>query len=237
MRSPLFVGVLAALLVAVTGALARRAAAASVHRSAGALVASIGREWAIGTITHPLAVLAGSEPAGHGEPTALLHLRTAIERGASLGQAFEAVAGADGPWDEPARRLIRRCRAGASVQEALDQWVDEDPDPTVALLADALAIASATGGSQVRAIDAVIDAVRDRAALRREVRALASQARSSAVVLVVMPLAFAVAVSVLDPRVRAFTFGSPLGPLCIFAGSALDGAGGWWMHRLVRSVA
>jgi Flp pilus assembly protein TadB len=122
------------------------------------------------------------------------------------------------------------------VQDALDAWVVEEGEPSLRLLADALAISSATGGSHVRAVDAVIEAVRARAALQREVRALASQAQTSAVVLLVLPVAFAVAAAMLDDRVRHFYVGSPWGPVCVLVGCTLDAIGGWLMLRLVRAV-
>ena len=171
------------------------------------------------------------------DPAPLLSFRTAIERGASVVGAFESVASAGGRWSDGAGRLVRRARTGATVQGAIDAWVAEARDPAARLLADALAISAGTGGSHLRAVDAVIDAVRDRAALQREVRALASQAQTSAVVLVVLPVAFAVAVGAVDPRVRGFYLGSPLGPVCLLVGCGLDAIGGWLMLRLVRSVA
>lgn len=171
------------------------------------------------------------------DPTPLLRFRTAIERGASVTQAFESVASGSGRWADGARRLVLRIRAGAGLQDAVDQWVTEDPDPALRLLADALAISGSTGGSHVRAVDAVIDAVRERAALQREARALASQAQTSAVVLVILPFAFAVAIAALDPRVRAFYVGSPLGAACMVGGCVLDVLGALLMVRLVRGVA
>ena len=171
------------------------------------------------------------------DPAPLLRFRTAIERGASTAQAFESVAEGGGPWAEGAARLVRRLRTGAGVQQAVDAWVDEDGDPARGLLADALAISSATGGSHLRAVDAVIDAVRDRAALEREVRALASQAEASAVVLVLLPVGFALAVAAFDPRLRAFYLGLPLGPACIAGGLVLDACGAFVMLRLVRAVS
>lgn len=167
----------------------------------------------------------------------LLRFRTALERGASVPQAFEAMgAGAD-RRSEGARLVVARIDAGAGAQEAVDAWVDEGSDPAIRLLADALAISASTGGSQLRAVDAVIDAERDRASLRREVRALASQAQTSAVVLVALPIGFAAAIAAVDPQVRAFYLGSALGVGCMVAGCALDGAGAWFMYRLVRGVS
>ncbi len=171
------------------------------------------------------------------DPAPLLRFRTAIARGASVAQAFESVAAGTGRWSAGAHRLVLRVRAGAGVQDAIDAWVTEDRDPSVRLLADALAISAGTGGSHVRAVDAVIDAVRDRAALQREVRSLASQAQTSAVVLVLLPVGFAVAIAAVDPRVRAFYLGSALGPVCVIAGCLLDAVGAWLMARLVRGVA
>lgn len=167
----------------------------------------------------------------------LLRFRTALERGASVAQAFDAASVGPGRWSTGARRLVRRVRAGASLAAALDLWAAEDDDHSVGVLRDALAISTTTGGSHIRAVDAVIAAVRERSALQREVRALASQARASAVMLVVMPVGFAVTVAVLDPRVRAFSLGSPGGLGCIAVGLALDVAGAWIMARMIRRVA
>jgi tight adherence protein B len=179
--------------------------------------------------------LFGTAPAP--DPAPLLRFRTAIERGASVVQAFESVAHGSGPWTASTRRLVRRVEAGAGIGAATDAWVAEEPDPSARLLADALAIGVATGGSHLRAVDAVIDAVRDRAALQREVRALASQAQTSAVVLVCLPVGFALLVAAVDPRVRALYLGWPLGPLCIVGGTLLDALGAALMVRLVRSVS
>ena len=220
------------VLVALIGRVRLRTA----PRTARDLVA--GPRWWTPVLEQARALVRGwARPAGGtGEPVSLLQLRTAVAHGASLNQAFTAVAGGGGDWAEGARRACSRVRAGAPLHDALDQWAAEDPDAAVALAADALAIASASGGSLVRAIDAVVDAVRERRQLHREVRALASQAQASAAVLVVMPVAFAAAVAGLDPRIRDFYLASAGGPLCLVAGAVLDGLGLWWMLRLVRRV-
>ena len=171
------------------------------------------------------------------DPAALLGFRAALDRGASVLQAFEAMASGSDQWAIGARRVVERVAAGSAMQPALDAWVEEDRDPSVRLLIDALAISGSTGGSHRRAVDAVIGAVREHAALQREVRALASQARTSAVVLVVLPIGFGVALAAADPRVRSFYVGSAVGPGCVVAGCLLDAAGAWVMLRMVRAVA
>ena len=69
-----------------------------------------------------------------------------------------------------------------------------------------------------------------------QVRALSSQARASAAVMVLGPPLFLAAASTADHRLLLVLFGSPLGLLCVVAGAALDVAGAWWMTALVRGA-
>jgi tight adherence protein B len=164
----------------------------------------------------------------------VIRLRSAVAGGGSVAAAFGALAEAGGVWARPADDARRALRAGVPLDEALARWAADDPDRR--LVADALAIAGATGGSQVGALDAVASTLAERQALAREIRALASQASASAVLLVATPIAFAVAVGSFDARVRSFYVSSGLGPACVLGGVALDAVGGWWMRRLVRAV-
>ena len=67
-----------------------------------------------------------------------------------------------------------------------------------------------------------------------EVRALASQARASAVVIVVAPAVFAVVAALADPEVLHFLVGTPAGLACLVGGAGLDAAGGAWMRAITR---
>lgn len=157
-----------------------------------------------------------------------------LAAGNSLTTALE-VAAASGPLADDLKLVTSGVQRGLAVQAALDRWADTDTGTDVRLLADSVALAGATGGSQQAALLGVQATLRERDALAREVRALATQARTSAVVLVVAPVAFAGFVAAIDPRVAGF-FATPAGWLCLAVGAALDTAGGVWMHRLAAAV-
>ncbi|MCE2807319.1 MAG: hypothetical protein LW869_02570 [Actinobacteria bacterium] len=72
-----------------------------------------------------------------------------------------------------------------------------------------------------------------RVALEREVAALSSQARASAVVLVVAPVVFAAAASMVDGRILDLLLGEPIGWACLGLGLGLDALGAVWMTRLI----
>ena len=86
------------------------------------------------------------------------------------------------------------------------------------------------------ALDAVVATLDERRSLRREVRALSSQAAASTAVLVAAPLAFAIIVALVDSRVRRFYVTTAAGPGTIAGGLLLDAVGAWWMASLVRRV-
>jgi tight adherence protein B len=98
-----------------------------------------------------------------------------------------------------------------------------------------LRLAASVGGPSAPVLDAVAATMHERDSLRRELRALSSSARASALLMAVAPAAFALIASMVDPRVGVF-FVSLAGGVCLLAGLALEAGGVWWMFRIVRSV-
>ena len=82
-------------------------------------------------------------------------------------------------------------------------------------------------------LDGVAASLRERVALEREVSALSSQSRASAVVLVVAPVVFAAAAAVVDDRILNVLVGRPIGWACMGLGLGLDALGAFWMARLI----
>lgn len=183
-----------------------------------------------GAVTVATAILGRARQAPHDE---IGRLRAAIASGASVIQAFAALAADDGPWARPAGEVVRACSRGRSVQTVLDDWAASARDPAVDLAVDALAIGAATGGSHAIGLQVAAEALQQRRALEGEVHALAAPARASALLLVVTPLGFAGAVALLDRRVAAHIV-SPAGLITVVAGLLLDAAGAAWMAMLVR---
>lgn len=167
---------------------------------------------------------------------AIDRLIAAVGSGASLPTAIHEAGSLSSPVGRDLALVSRRHRQGQGLQVALDRWAAERPGTGARLVADALALAGSTGGSQRRALEGVRATLRDRQALGREVRALGSQARASTAVLVATPIAFSGAVALADSRVAAFLTHSPYGWACTVAGLALDVTGALWMRRLTRSV-
>jgi tight adherence protein B len=169
-------------------------------------------------------------------PGALERLATALRSGASLPQALREVGEAlDPPLGPEVATLAQAAERGRPLRDVLDEWSSAHDDPGTRLAATALVLASVVGSTPARAIDGVAATVRERLDLAAERRALAVQARTSALVLSVAPVGFAALLVVGDTAAAGFLLGTPAGWTCLALGLALDVTGAWWMTRLSRS--
>ncbi|WP_334141893.1 type II secretion system F family protein [Rhabdothermincola sp.] len=163
----------------------------------------------------------------------------AVRSGASLGQglclAVRAVR--DTPLGSDVAVLARDLSEGRTVAESIDRFAGDSPSEARQLVCRALSLVAELGGPPGMLLDGISATLRDRLAAGREARALATQARASAVVMAAAPAAFAAVGAATDGRVAGFLVGSPLGLLCLVSGLTLEAAGGWWMARLVRSAS
>jgi tight adherence protein B len=121
---------------------------------------------------------------------------------------------------------------GVPLVDAIDVWATTMVGDGVRLAGAALALSAELGGAAARALDGVAATLRDRNAVRREVRALSSQARASAVVIGLAPVGFAVLAATVDPETIDFLLRTPVGTTCLVVGVVLDGVGAVWMHRV-----
>jgi len=130
---------------------------------------------------------------------------------------------------------VRAAERGVPLVDAIDTWAASLPGEGARLAGAALALAAELGGAAARSLDAVAATLRERNAVRREVRALSSQARASALVIALAPAGFGLLAASVDPRTTQFLFRTGAGTVCLLVGVALDGAGAVWLHRLASA--
>lgn len=168
-------------------------------------------------------------------PIALDRMAAALRTGSSLPMAIDEVGGAlDPPLGPELRSVAGEIARGQPTREALDAWAARHDDAGTRLAASALVLSTVVGSTPARAIDGVAATVRERLDLVAERRTMAAQARTSAFVLSVAPVAFAAVLVLADTAAARFLIGTPAGWACLASGAVLDGAGAWWMARLSR---
>ncbi len=163
------------------------------------------------------------------------HLARQLRAGATLRAALTD------PSPQPpvlARRTLpirRNIDQGSSVAAAVTRSLN-DPrrpsDPALNLLWSVIAAAADFGGSAAGPLDRVAAALRMRSADRQERAAQSAQARLSAHVLTVVPIAVLALMALTDPDVRHLLV-TAHGCAIVLVGLALNLAGWFWMRRVV----
>ena len=171
-------------------------------------------------------------------PIALEVMARSVRSGAGLQEALEdAVASASvGP-------VVGAVFAGAAATAARGQPLvdalearraDDGGVPGLRMAMTALAMAAETGGPHAAALDGVATTLRQRLAVQAEAAALGAQARTSALVIALAPVAFLLVAFVADGGNAQFLLRTPLGLAMLVVGLVLDGVGAMWMSRLTR---
>jgi tight adherence protein B len=169
-------------------------------------------------------------------PAYLQDLAGAMRAGRSIAGAFAAVAESS---DEPVRgefeRLVADEQLGRPLEESLEtistRMQSEDIDQ-VALITS---LHRRSGSNVAEALDRVAEGSRDRADIRREIRALTGQARLSSWVLTGLPGVLLVGISFLAPQYEKPLFHT-LGGLVLTGFAALLVLGGWFVMQKIIEV-
>jgi tight adherence protein B len=170
-------------------------------------------------------------------PDALDRMAAALRTGSSIPQALgDAAAGSESPLGRELARLAHETNQGRALHMVLDDWVVRHDDSSTRLSACALAMAAATGAAPARALDGVAATLRDRLDMAQERRTLATQARTSAVVLSAMPVAFTAILGLGQADSARFLLRTPAGWACLVVGLSLDAIGAVCMWRMTRGA-
>jgi tight adherence protein B len=168
-------------------------------------------------------------------PQALERLAGALRSGSSLPLALgDAGRATPDPLGPELAALALGASRGQPMAAVLDAWARRHDDPGTRLAVTALALATVVGVAPARAVDGVAATLRERLELSAERRALASQARASALVLSAVPILFALLLGMSDGAAGRFLLHSRAGWACLAGGLGLDALGAWWMARLTR---
>jgi tight adherence protein B len=132
--------------------------------------------------------------------------------------------------------VVHDAVSGVALSAALQAWAERRGGREVRLAAAALSMAVEVGGPQARTVDEVAAVLREQRSLEEEVRVQAAQARASATVIGLAPLAFAAVVVAIDPDRAAAMWTTPVGAGAVVGGLLLEVVGLLWMRRIVAAV-
>jgi tight adherence protein B len=168
-------------------------------------------------------------------PGTLQLVLSSLRSGFTLQQSVEAaVRDDDGPVAEEFRRALSETRINGEFEDALERIGVRVNSSEMTWLVMAIRLQREVGGSLADVMQTTADTLRERAYLRRHVRALSAEGRISAGVLVALPIGTAVMLYVMRPEYLMPLFTEPLGLLMLGAAVLLMAIGGVWLRACVQ---
>jgi len=168
-------------------------------------------------------------------PEVLDLLCRALRAGHALPPALR-MAAEDGPMPLAAefRLLVDEVAYGAALPDALRLMARRNPGGDIGCFVVAVLIQRDSGGNLTELLGGIAALVRERQALRRQVRVATAEGRLSAWILGLLPFVLAAALHAAHPGFISLLWTDPTGRRLLMAVLALLAVGLIWMRLLVR---
>lgn len=168
-------------------------------------------------------------------PDVLQILASSLQSGFSLPQALDAVIREDTqPMASEFSRALVETRIGGELETALDRVADRMDSKDLRWSVEAIRIQRSVGGNLVEVLRTTGETMRERASIRRHVRALSAEGRLSAYILIALPIVVGVFLFFIRDSYMRPLYTTPLGLAMLTLGVVLVGVGTVWMRNVVK---
>lgn len=132
-------------------------------------------------------------------------------------------------------RVVREVQLGSSLPEALDNLVRRIASDDLALIVTAIKIQYEVGGKLADVLETVAHTIRERVRIQREISVLTAQQRYSGYTLMVLPIALAIVLFLINPSYESKLF-APGPTICIPIGTAIMMVIGFFVMRRIVDI-
>jgi tight adherence protein B len=161
-------------------------------------------------------------------------MASSLRAGHSLLRAMDSVSQeADSPTAQEFARILNETRVGRDLGQALDELAERMGSDDFRWTAQAIAIHREVGGNLAEVLDAVGTTIRERNAIRRQVKALSAEGKLSAIVLMALPFGIAAFIAITNRPYLAHFTKSAVGWGMLALAVVLLVAGGLWLKKMV----
>jgi tight adherence protein B len=132
------------------------------------------------------------------------------------------------------RRLVESLSMGMTLDQGLEKMHERMPAPELRFFAIVLNIQQKTGGNLGEALGNLSAVLRGRRMMREKIKALSSEAVSSAAVIGCLPPGVAGLLSVVNPRYLSVMFTDPRGHMMLAGGAVVMAMGTMVMRKMIN---
>jgi tight adherence protein B len=168
-------------------------------------------------------------------PDILSVLASSLRAGHSFLQALDMVAKEVGePASEEFSRLVTEVRLGRSATDALNAMAERIDSDDMKWAVLAVNIQRDVGGNLAELLDNVANTIREREAIRRQVKVLSAEGRLSIAILTGLPILIAAYIFVVNNEYLSLLWTTQIGLVLTGVAITLLVCGLMWMRKVVR---
>ena len=161
-------------------------------------------------------------------------MASSLRAGHSLLRAVDAVSqDADAPTSDEFARIVNETRVGRDLNDAMDEVAERMGSDDFTWVAQAVAIHREVGGNLAEVLDAVGHTIRERNAIRRQVKALSAEGKLSAAVLMCLPFGILGFIYLTNRSYLAAFTESAVGYGMLGVAAVMMVIGGLWLKKTV----
>jgi Flp pilus assembly protein TadB len=168
-------------------------------------------------------------------PDVLQLIASALRSGFSLPQALDAVVREDHqPIAGEFSRALGEARLGGDFEDGLEAVASRMESDDLHWTVLAIRIQQGVGGNLAEVLLTIAGTIRERAFLRRHIRALSAEGRLSAYILIALPLLVGTWLFVTDPHYMRPLYTTRIGDIVLVVGSLMLVLGIFWMRKTIK---
>ncbi len=158
-----------------------------------------------------------------------------LQAGHSLMQSMRIVATEiENPIRREYNRIIKEINLGIPVQTALNNAKTRVDTKDFALFVNAVLIQLKTGGNLAEILDSIGSTIRERQKLDNELKTLTAQGRLSAGIILLLPVALAIILYVINPDHIMVLFTTTLGRIMLGTGLLGQATGMFIINKIIK---
>ncbi|MFJ5714989.1 type II secretion system F family protein [Neobacillus sp. NPDC093127] len=159
-----------------------------------------------------------------------------LRAGFSFPQALKSVTEeAASPIKEEMEFVLKEMQYGKSIEDALNDLKERMPSEDLDLMIQAILIQRQVGGNLATVLDKIVETIRGRTKIQRQITTLTAQGRLSGYVIALLPVILGLVLYMIQPEYIGTLFHHPIG-LAMVAAGLISGIIGFILIKKITTI-
>lgn len=171
-----------------------------------------------------------------GLPDMLTTIIGSLRAGFSFPQSLQTVVEeGESPIREEIELVLKEMQYGSTLETSLQSLHERMPSKDLELMIQAIIIQRSVGGNLATVLDKIVNTIRDRTKIQRQIITLTAQGRLSGIVIGVLPVVLAMILYLIEPDYIGSLLSHPVG-LIMLAGGTVSGVIGFIFIKKITTI-